>query len=154
MESTSLTKKAQHFAQGVTAELFQYRGCGGCHRVSRNSIVLDVSQPTWKIEPVHLAKQWFPKARFSHQAHQTMKCIECHEAESSDKSEDVMIKGIASCRQCHVDDKKRDKVVSTCIDCHKFHSSTSLSMSGEKLKASPNTLHEQKVNGPNANTNY
>jgi predicted CXXCH cytochrome family protein len=124
------------YSQGVTTELFRYRACGGCHRVSRNSVVSEVSKPTWKIEPVRVAKSWLPKARFSHQSHKTMKCSKCHDAESSNNSEDVMIKGIDSCRQCHGDANSVDKVASTCIDCHGFHVSKSLAMTGEKLISS------------------
>lgn len=134
-----------NYPQGVTAELFRYRGCGGCHRVGRDSIVADPSQPTWKIQPVRLASRWFPKARFSHTGHQSMQCADCHDAKASEKNADVLIKGIASCRQCHGSNDANGKVASTCIDCHGFHISSSLTLSGEKREPNKTELDRKRA---------
>jgi hypothetical protein len=48
----------------------------------------------------------------------------------SEKSEDVLITGIATCRECHGDPGANDRVQSTCISCHGFHISPRFAMDG------------------------
>ncbi len=48
----------------------------------------------------------------------------------SEQSEDVLITGIATCRECHGDPGAKDRVQSTCISCHGFHLSPRFAMDG------------------------
>jgi len=50
----------------------------------------------------------------------------------SEKSEDVLIAGIATCRECHGDPGAKDRVQSTCISCHGFHVSPRFAMDGRE----------------------
>jgi hypothetical protein len=120
------------YPASVTSELFRYRGCGGCHQVRRDAIA---ANPSWKIQPVRLASLWFPKSNFDHASHKTQQCTDCHEAKPSDSSEDVLMKGISTCRECHGNRDSADQVGSTCIHCHTFHQSKTLALSGKKLEA-------------------
>jgi hypothetical protein len=90
------------------------RGCGTCHDVDRGG-------PEFKIAPVLLQTQFLPKAQFNHGKHTTVSCEGCHAARASIASSDVLIPGIATCRNCHGGESAGAKVRSTCISCHDFH---------------------------------
>ena len=126
------------YVRDIDSEIMRFRVCGKCHTVSLNqeSNQGDSQQQFWKIEPIRFSAHRFPKADFNHDKHRTQNCTDCHDAEKSEHSEDVLLKGIASCRECHsgVGTRARDKVVSTCIDCHGFHISRSLTMDGKKIE--------------------
>ena len=127
-----------NYVRDVDSEVMRFRVCGKCHTVSLNqeSKQGGSQEQFWKVEPIEFSAHRFPKADFNHDKHRTQDCKDCHDAEKSEHSEDVMLKGIASCRECHsgVGTKARDKVASTCIDCHGFHISPSLTMDGKKIK--------------------
>ena len=121
-----------NYVRTVDAEIMRFRVCGKCHTVSLNQG--DNQQQFWKVEPVGFSAHRFPKADFNHDKHKNQECTDCHDAEKSKHSEDVLLKGIASCRECHGGTGARNKVASTCIDCHGFHISRSLTMDGKKIK--------------------
>lgn len=50
----------------------------------------------------------------------------------SETSEDVLITGIATCRECHGDPGAKDRIQSTCISCHGFHISPKFAMDGRE----------------------
>lgn len=104
-------------AREMAGEIFQFRGCNTCHQVQQ------VSQdpPQWDVLPARVNAHWFRKARFTHLKHETMACGDCHEAQDSAKSTDVLIPGIDNCRQCHGDDGDSTRIASACVDCHGFH---------------------------------
>lgn len=108
---------AQQKSAQVTETLFTGRACGVCHTVS--------SQPNsvepWVVAPVRVAGVWFAKSRFTHAKHTTMNCVDCHVAEKSKSSADVLIPEISNCRTCHAGEHADDKLGSTCIACHGFH---------------------------------
>lgn len=105
----------------VASEVFEYSVCATCHTVTPVAGAPDSAVPRWQVAPVRVAAQWLPKARFSHRRHSTMDCAHCHDAATSTSSEDVLIKGIDSCRECHGGARARDRLASTCVDCHGFH---------------------------------
>ncbi len=103
----------------VGEDLFEGRVCSSCHDVTR---VRSDYPPKWDIAPVKLADTWFPKAKFTHQKHETMECTDCHDASKSEDSMDVLIPGIENCRQCHAGTESvTNRLESTCVDCHGFH---------------------------------
>jgi len=129
---------ARHKAQQVGADLFEKRVCVTCHEVRRNDAAAqgDVSAAPWTVTPVHVARTWLPHGRFDHAKHKTAQsdCKDCHRAERSHKSSDVLIPDIASCRVCHAGNKPiAGKVVSTCISCHGYH----LDATGAKIRPNP-----------------
>src|SRR5262249_47838679 len=76
----------------------------------------------WEIAPIHVTTAWMPKAHFDHSKHRTSECKECHAAEKSTKSADVLMPDITTCRKCHAGGTPMpERVTSTCISCHDFH---------------------------------
>ena len=116
---------ADERAHRVAQSMFEGRACGVCHRVERVEKENGIS---WDVAPVRVAGEWFPKARFTHVRHSTMQCESCHDASASSTSDDVLIPGVANCRQCHAGEKADDKVPSPCIDCHVYHGYTDIVM--------------------------
>lgn len=117
-ESQEALAWARGKARRVGQSLFEGQACSVCHTVNQVSNGGDIS---WSVEPVRVAGQWFKKAVFTHQKHLTMTCIECHAAESSSSSDDVLMPDIANCRSCHGGEHSRNKLASTCISCHVYH---------------------------------
>lgn len=116
--------EARAQAMKVAEDLFERRACSNCHEVTK--LDSDAEVP-WQVLPVHLTESFFPRARFSHAAHQTevTSCDGCHSASSSSTAEDVLIPGIDTCRDCHgsgFTSRNDDaQTPSTCILCHEFH---------------------------------
>ena len=115
-------KVAQNWAVSKTEEVMNGRFgrglCEECHQVSDDPV-----SPTWNVEPVHIATQWFPKAVFTHKKHGAMDCGACHAVKASITSVDVLMPSIETCRSCHGGEHTDDRVPSTCVDCHSFHHS-------------------------------
>jgi hypothetical protein len=129
---------AQHKAQQVGADLFEKRVCVTCHDVRRSDAAAreDRNAAPWTVAPVHVNRSWLPHGRFDHAKHKTAQseCKDCHHAERSHKSSDVLIPDIASCRTCHTGTTPvAGKVVSTCISCHGYH----LDASGARIRPNP-----------------
>jgi pSer/pThr/pTyr-binding forkhead associated (FHA) protein len=110
-------------AMQIAEDLFERRACVNCHEVSKS----DDKQMPWRVEPVRLTESFFPHANFSHAAHDTevTSCDGCHSASLSNSSQDVLIPGIDTCRECHGSGSARrndaKQTASTCIMCHSFH---------------------------------
>ncbi len=110
-------------AMQIAEDLFERRACVNCHEVSESG---DEQMP-WRVKPVRLTEAFFPHANFSHAAHDTevTSCNGCHSASTSDSSQDVLIPGIDTCRDCHGSGSARrnssSQTPSTCIMCHSFH---------------------------------
>jgi hypothetical protein len=100
--------------------LFQSKeGCSECHEVT--SQLEEVDEP-WKVHPIHITRHWLRHAAFPHSRHSTSPCTDCHNKESSRKSEDISIPDIKKCRECHVGAKVvKGKVSTSCEACHVFH---------------------------------
>lgn len=92
--------------------------CGVCHEITRPS---ESARGEWEVRPVQVAALWMPKARFSHAAHKTTPCTDCHRATTSETSADVLMPAIADCRVCHEGEHARTAIPSTCIMCHVYH---------------------------------
>jgi hypothetical protein len=74
-----------------------------------------------QIAQTNLTMRWFKHAEFDHGAHQMLVCDTCHQqARKSTKTSDVLVPGIAVCRQCHVAEKS-DAARSGCVECHVYH---------------------------------
>lgn len=89
--------------------------CGECH-------VPDTSEPTLNVMPVNLPDRYFLNGGFDHHAHRTEECSDCHEAEISQSSEDLLMPDIGSCRECHMGEAAvESEVPSSCAMCHSYH---------------------------------
>jgi len=155
LEHLELKEWVTKYVRNVDSEVMRFRVCGKCHTVSLNQesnqgVYL---QQFWKVEPLAFSAHRFPKTEFDHDKHKTQDCTDCHEAEKSEYSEDVLLKGIASCRECHGGADAENKVASTCIDCHGFHTSPSLTMEGKKIKAPPKVGTISDIESPPADNN-
>lgn len=114
---------ARDKARQVGESLFTGRACSVCHAVSPG---MTADEP-WRVAPVRVAGVWFPKSRFDHRSHGTMDCVDCHRAEQSRASSDLLLPDIANCRQCHAGEQGgRDRLKSGCIACHGYHESPHL----------------------------
>ena len=46
--------------------------------------------------------RWFAHGGFNHEKHRVVSCAECHpKAKGSEKTSDVLLPGVESCRNCH-----------------------------------------------------
>jgi predicted CXXCH cytochrome family protein len=107
----------------TATQLFEYRTCNTCHEVER------VSDSLWKIAPVTVTHRWFPMASFDHSRHSTMKCVDCHQADLSESSAEVLLPSISVCRDCHGGGNAENKLASDCVSCHDFHIAEGMLMS-------------------------
>jgi hypothetical protein len=114
---------ARDKARQVGESLFTGRACTVCHAVTPGRTV----EEPWMVAPVRVAGVWFPKSRFDHGSHTTMVCADCHQAETSDTSTDLLLPGIENCQQCHAGEQGgHNKLESGCIACHGYHESPHL----------------------------
>lgn len=119
IERDRINLSARQKTDTVARTLFERQVCVTCHEVTQ---INDAKpRPQWYITPVKLVEAWLPKAKFSHRSHQTTECVDCHEADHSTETSDVLIPRIENCRSCHGKATATEKVASTCIMCHDFH---------------------------------
>lgn len=89
--------------------------CGECHYA--------ISTPQGPgVMPVNLQSRYMLNGRFDHIDHRQEKCESCHKATTSSSASDLLLPGIATCRECHGGqaDAKAD-VPSSCAMCHSYH---------------------------------
>ncbi len=114
-----LLQRARDEAARVARDLFERRVCQTCHQIESDS------GAGWRVEPVALTTAYMPKALFSHASHSTemTNCTSCHDALTSQRSEDLLMPRIETCRACHAGARAADSasVASTCTVCHQFH---------------------------------
>ena len=105
-------------AEQVAVEVVEFRSCNLCHTVERDP----GSDLGWRIPEVNTSqKRWLPKAAFTHEKHKNTACVDCHAADQSSQSEQVLLPKVAVCQQCHGGQQTKNRLQSGCIDCHKFH---------------------------------
>ena len=104
------TKKASRY-------LFSASQCGSCHEI----IPDQKNASGYSVEPVKVTQIWQPKSVFDHGKHKDVGCAECHAADTSMKSSDVLLPKIEGCQTCHGGEQATEKIPSTCISCHGFH---------------------------------
>jgi len=59
-----------------------------------------------------------PRASFDHGPHLMVKCGDCHAAQASTKTSDVLLPNQAVCATCHAPAKGAE---SRCFECHGYH---------------------------------
>lgn len=122
-DSLSQEEVAEAFAwsekkwQQAAKIMFEETTCRICHEVSKTA----EEPPVWQVTPVRVAQIWMPKAQFDHASHEPTDCVDCHKANDSTESSDVLMPNIESCRACHGGEDATNKLPSACVDCHNFH---------------------------------
>ncbi|MBL8797022.1 MAG: hypothetical protein JNM56_24180 [Planctomycetia bacterium] len=101
--------------QTTTRQLFDgAAGCRYCHQVSQ--VRTPAGLPEYA--PSAIRQRWFAHARFRHDSHRQLACVECHAAPGSATTGDVLMPKIDTCKQCH----GPPAVASTaCVHCHGYH---------------------------------
>jgi hypothetical protein len=89
--------------------------CGECHTASGGGGSLGVM-------PVTQPSRFMIHGWFDHEDHKQEQCTSCHAAETSETSADLLLPGIAQCRDCHQGESARKaEVPSSCAMCHSYH---------------------------------
>lgn len=99
-------------------QLLWKKTCKECHTVKFGS------GPLPEIAKAQIAVRWMPHSVFSHESHRMLDCISCHaQAPKSKETADVLLPGIATCRQCHVSERATptDHAQARCYECHQYH---------------------------------
>lgn len=112
-------------------ELFTKTACQLCHIVTEHTDEVPENESLFTVLKPRIPNHWMTSARFSHVAHDEVSCESCHKSENhsvreSTETEDVLMPGIAQCRDCHTDTKTKGKVQSECVMCHSYHDSVGL----------------------------
>jgi hypothetical protein len=94
---------------------FRLESCGRCHDLAGGP-----EFAATVVVPVQLSARWFSKALFDHGAHQAITCGGCHvKAARSELGTDLLIPGVAQCRQCHNGGSTGARA--DCGLCHVYH---------------------------------
>lgn len=117
---------ARDRAETRIRDLVERQACAKCHRIDPP---VPAGGLAYRIHPVAIADTWMPKARFSHAAHEALPwregrllaCADCHAAQTSPSSADVLMPRIETCLACHGPERSKAMVPSTCVMCHVFH---------------------------------
>lgn len=110
--------------------------CAKCHALTQQERRLAIVPPV-------IPDRWLQHGGFAHKPHMGVDCTSCHRgAEKSIETADVLLPGIAVCRDCHKSEEKfvlaaargRQDSSASCLLCHVYHSrSKSGSWSNAKL---------------------
>ncbi len=88
--------------------------CGECHYPAGGRALA--------VEPVVQRSRYFQHGWFDHNEHDGEDCSTCHAADTSSASTDLLLPGIAICRDCHLGETARQaEVPSSCAMCHAYH---------------------------------
>lgn len=89
--------------------------CGECHYPTTTNGRADVI-------PVQFTSRYFINGWFDHEDHDQEECTDCHVANESGSSADLLMPEIKICRDCHLgEDAKQAEVPSSCAMCHAYH---------------------------------
>ena len=120
--------KVQKAARVAEEEVFTRTGCYLCHNYSEKPTNEQRGDETrYLITRPNVPAVWFTKARFDHGAHNNISCESCHEhVRKSTETSEVLLPGIETCRDCHVEGERPGYVRSDCAQCHVYHKALGL----------------------------
>jgi len=67
--------------------------------------------------PTRIPVRWLRHAVFDHGVHRPIQCVECHKANTSTQTADVLMPSVSVCRECHRSGSAR----TACVECHVYH---------------------------------
>ncbi len=105
---------------------------------SKGGACFDCHSITWagdtvQMAPVKLTQRYMPRGAFDHGVPEHggpgqakdggYKCADCHKAETSERTTDVLIPDLAKCANCHGKTEAQTKAAddADCTTCHSFH---------------------------------
>jgi hypothetical protein len=96
-------------------DLLWRKTCKQCH-----SILSGEGGALPRIAPSKITPRYMPHAKFDHSQHGLADCASCHAAaKTSQQSSDVLLPGIATCRNCH--HSGTEAAEARCFECHTYH---------------------------------
>ncbi len=123
-----LLVQAEHAVLGLEAKGM----CRKCHHIAvgtagwevlRHPPGMPLATADASESPI-IPHQWFQHGRFDHASHRAVDCDLCHQAASSDRTSDILLPSISTCRNCHgaAVTTMAEGVGDSCVMCHRFHS--------------------------------
>ena len=110
-------KTSAELSDAAIREIVYYTGCNTCHEIASGSG--GSNEIPMKIEPIDKV-EWYTKAVFNHAKH-SENCADCHAAEQSVSSLDVILPPIENCQNCHSNHIFAvSEAPSECTTCHQF----------------------------------
>lgn len=91
--------------------------CYDCHTIFAPA----AGNSNWRVLPVHQQDRYLNHGWFDHEPHKKEPCSSCHEAGRSTSANQLLIPGIATCRDCHGGENSGADVESSCASCHEYH---------------------------------
>jgi hypothetical protein len=145
-------------ANVARAESHLRTACGLCHEFQTaeagemsllSGLGVDVPSQPVRVEPPRIPTVWLEQARFDHQAHRAMKCLECHpQAQASRAASDVLIDHRKqTCAACHspaitVRGQPQGGARFDCVECHRYHAADHGAASGADRRGVPPDLRK------------
>ncbi|MEL6708138.1 MAG: cytochrome c3 family protein [Pseudomonadota bacterium] len=94
--------------------------CGDCH-------INTTTNGRPDLIPVNLPDRFLQHGFFTHVGHEDEECTDCHEADTSNASTDLLMPALESCQDCHKGATAvatKEIVPSSCAMCHGYHTPT------------------------------
>lgn len=118
--------------EAVRAVFSRGGACYDCHTITPPA----AGNRNWRVTPVHQASRYFQHGWFDHRPHDAAsvrgkvtagqsECSYCHDAGRSNMASQLLVPGIANCRECHGGENSGADVESPCASCHEYHADPS-----------------------------
>lgn len=105
-------------AEDAVRAVFSRGGaCYDCHTIFAPA----AGNRNWRVMDVHQTRRYFNHGWFDHAPHDEEECSSCHAAKTSGNANQLLIPGLASCRECHGGEDSNADVASSCASCHEYH---------------------------------
>jgi hypothetical protein len=112
--------------EGTSRAVFP--GCAYCHEVKSGvEHGVEIAKPM-------LAERWLKHSRFEHGKHSSISCTQCHAAQQSKDTADVLLPLKKNCVNCH---SPQGGVTDTCVTCHSYHKQSPIHPSTIAAKIEP-----------------
>lgn len=105
--------------QAVRAVFSPGGACYDCHTIYAPA----AGNSNWRVLPVHQQDRYLNHGWFDHEPHKKEPCSTCHAAGRSTSANQLLVPGIAVCRDCHGGENSGADVESSCASCHEYHAS-------------------------------
>ena len=152
VRSESFAKAGQPDLPNLFRSLNWLQGSGGCNFCHESS---DPNEKEWSVRKPDIPTTWFKHARFNHDSHRTLKCVECHSSSGSSGNRlieqslvpdihqststgDILMPQVALCKSCHnetgIEGSNNNGARSDCLECHIYHKRDFEKHGGSKAK--------------------